>query len=60
MCLLAYEQGSVAGCAILVRLEQSWELSALPAKGVDEQIHVAVSLQAGEAMVVLYKARGWY
>lgn len=48
MCLLACEQGSVAGCAAGVRLERSWELSALPAKAVDEQTHVAVSLQTGK------------
>lgn len=48
MCLLAYEQGSVAGCAAWVRVEPSWELSALPAKDVDDQTPVAVSPQAGE------------
>lgn len=48
MSLLACEQGSVAGSAPCVRLEQTWDLSALPAKGVDEQTHVAVSLQAGK------------
>lgn len=36
MCLLAYEQGSVAGCATRGRLERSWELSAFPVKGMDE------------------------
>lgn len=60
MCLLAYDQGSVAACATFVRLECSWELCALPAKNVGEQNHVAESLQAGKTMVVLYKARGWY
>lgn len=44
--LLACEQGSVASCAACVRLESSWELRALPAEGVDEQTHVAASLQS--------------
>lgn len=46
MILLACEQGIVASCAACVRLESSWELRALPAEGVDEQTHVAASLQS--------------